>query len=130
MLPHAAVGHTGHSPLHFLADALACLAAAAGGAALFGLENGGLFVLLAISLVAALVVGNRWGLLAVPVATAVGGALFFVLFRPNEPLVQGFDIFGWNLFWSLAMAVPSLIGAVVGLWLLPYVRDWFHRRRT
>lgn len=96
---------------------------------MFGLENGGLFVLLATSAGAALLIGRGWALVAVPLATALGGILFFVLFRPTEPLIAGgFDFFSWNLFWAVAMAAPALIGAVVGLWGRGFLVTWRSQR--
>jgi hypothetical protein len=108
---------------------VACAIAAGGGLAMFGLENGGLFVLLATSVSAALLIGRRWALVAVPLATALGGILFFVLFRPEEPLLPGgFDVFSWNLFWAVAMAAPAFIGAVVGLWGRRLLTTWQSQR--
>ncbi len=96
---------------------------------MFGLENGGVFVLLATSVSAALLIGRRWALVAVPLATALGGILFFAIFRPEEPLIPGgFEIFGWNLFWAVAMAAPAFLGAFVGLWVRQLLIAWRSQR--
>lgn len=100
-----------------LSGVVGCGMAAAGGVAMFGLENGGIFVVLATSIVAAMLIGARWALLGMPAAAVLGGILFFVVFRALEPLATGgFDVFDWNLFWAMVMAVPSVVGAVIGLW--------------